>query len=336
MMGATVLILGVGRFGAHYVRIFSGLNADRPPRIPAIDRLVLTRTRIDTAAKLAAQVRRDPNCTVTEVVGLAVANARDLAGALHRFRPDLTCLTGTDRTIGDALHAVYAETVFEESQSRVLSEKPLCPAAGDGNSLSAVRRLRHAGGEGRFGLELPMAVVRQKMETNPALARSLVRARRLDFFWSTRSPLRESLVDTLAIHPWSLIPGNLCAERLESAAGTDRVDIRGQLVNRVDGTAVELTITLRAEQNLRWMAVDGRRWTVESDGPQVSILIEPKGADALPGAVPRPRRLSPSVVVDNPLRENILASLCGAPVTGLADTEAAQRFLEMAKGWSGN
>jgi hypothetical protein len=180
-----------------------------------------------------------------------------------------------------------------------------------------------------------MAVVRQKMETNPALARSLVCARRLDFFWSTLSPLRESLVDTLAIHPWSLIPRNLCAKRLESAAGTNRVDIRGQLENKFDGTPVELTITLRADQNSRWMAVDGRRWTIESEGSRVSILVEPKGADALPGAVPRPRSLSPSVVVDNPLRENILASLSGAPVTSLADTEAAQRFLEMAEGWSG-
>ena len=335
-MGATVLIVGVGRFGAHYVRILSGLDTRRWPQVPAVDRLVVTRTQRHNADALAEKVRRDTHCRVSEVHGSAIADTTELASALESFRPDLTCITGTDPSIGDALHAMYTQTVLEKSRSRVLSEKPLCPAAGDGASLKAVGRIREAGGDGRFGLELPMAVLRQRIEAHPVLARRLNTARRLDFFWSTTSPLRESLVDTLAVHPWSLIPRHLFPERLERTGTPDRIDIRGQLVNRNDASRIELAITLASGQNSRWMAVDGRRWIVESDGARVTVFVEAQGAES-PGEEISPTHGSPpTVVVDNPLAENIFASLAGMPVTGLSATEEVQRFLEMVNGWADN
>jgi hypothetical protein len=66
---------------------------------------------------------------------------------------------------------------------------------------------------------------------------------------------RADLIDTLALHPWSLIPEPLSPERLECRFGSGRL--------------------------------------------------------------------------------NIAASMDGAPVTDLERTKAAQRFLEMAKGWPG-
>jgi hypothetical protein len=46
-----------------------------------------------------------------------------------------------------------------------------------------------------------------------------------------------------------------------------------------------------------------------------------------------PRQRSSEILVGNPLRENITASLAGTPVTDLDRTATAQRFLKMVKGW---
>jgi hypothetical protein len=327
VVGKTVLVVGVGRFGSHYARILSGLRADRCAGVPALERLVLTRTRREPSRRLAEEIRSDPNCTAGEVIGVPVADHQALAAVVKRFSPDLTCITALDPETGDAIHGTYAETVLRNGKGSLLCEKPLCPTAGDGKSIWAVRRLERAGGSERFGLELPMAVVRRQAETNPELSRRLTSARRLCFFWSTTAPLRADLIDTLALHPWSLIPEPLTIERLESRRGSGRCDITGRLRNRQTGAGVALAIALCGGENVRTMRIDESLFTIASRGPTVSILPEP--TDAKSGSA------HPLLTVQNPLKQNIVASLSGTPITDLVQTEAAQRFLETAKGWQG-
>jgi hypothetical protein len=292
-----------------------------------VKRLVLTRTRREPARHLAEQILSNPACTVPEIIGIPVADPQDLAAATKRFSPDLTCITATDPEMGDAIHWIYAETALRHGGGGLLCEKPLCPTTGDGQSLSAVRRLRRAGGSGRFGLELPMGVVRRRMETDADLGSRLKAARRLSFFWSTTNRRRADLIDTLALHPWSLIPEPLSPERLECRFGSGRMNIAGRLRNLKTGAFVALEMTLCDGGNRRTMTIDESLFTFFSRGPTVSILAEEGD--------PQRETAGARLTVDNPLRRNIAASLDGAPVTGLLRTEAAQRFLEMAKGWPG-
>ena len=57
-MGATALVVGVGRFGIHYARILCSLNSGRSAADRLLDRLVLTRTRGESSRKLAARIRK--------------------------------------------------------------------------------------------------------------------------------------------------------------------------------------------------------------------------------------------------------------------------------------
>ena len=326
-MGATVLVVGAGRFGAHYVRILAGMNRDRPAGAPPIDRLVVTRTGEKPAADLADQVRMDPACAVSKVAGVSVADGRGLASVLERFDPDLTCITATDPATGDAIHADYSEIVLRRSRSRLLCEKPLCPASGNGESLSAARRLKNTGAGDRFGLELPMAVVRRQMEAHPEFERRLKAASRLDFLWCTTSPLRSDLVNALALHPWSLIPERLRPDRIESRCAAGRCGITGRLRDRESGARVALKIALCNSGNERTVAIDRSLFHIDSRGKTVSILA---GAADSHSASADAR-----LIIENPLKQNIVASLAGAPVTGLDQTLQAQRFLELTRGWKG-
>ncbi len=332
-MGKTVMVVGVGRFGSHYARILSGLNAAPGAAGRPLDRLVLTRTHLEACRRLAEQVRSDPNCTAAEVIGFPVADPEALVSALDRFSPDLTCITAVDPETGDAVHSRYAEIVLRHGTGGLLCEKPLCPTTGDGQSLSAVDRLRRLGGGRTFGLELPMAVVRRQMEAHLELDRRLAAARRLSFYWSTTTPLRTDLIDALALHPWSLIPERLSPERLESACAPGRCDIAGRLRDRNTGGAVALEMALCSGDNARTMTIDGALLTIFSRGPTVSLLAE---GTASHGQLRQQRADGEALLsVENPLKQNILACLDGTPVTGLSRTGEAQRFLEMAKGWTG-
>jgi hypothetical protein len=227
-VGETILVVGAGRFGAHYVRILAGMNRNPPAGVPFIERLVVTRTRPETARQLAAQVQNDPACAVAEVIGVAVAESRQLAAVLERYDPYLTCITATDPESGDALHHVYSQIVLSRKRGRLLCEKPLSPASGDGASLEAVRRLMRVSKADRFGLELPMSVVRQEMERHSAFANRLASAERFGFLWSTTARLQSDLANALALHPWSLIPKRLIPARIEGRAESDRFHITGR------------------------------------------------------------------------------------------------------------
>ncbi len=330
-MANTVLVVGVGRFGAHYARILAGLNADRAANVAPIDRLVLTKTRKEPALRLAEQVRRDPACTVSEVVGVPVADDRQLVSTLKRFDPSLTCITATSPDVGDALHAAYAKLVLDHGSGGLLCEKPLSPTRGDGASLSVVQQLRRTGGSARFGLELPMAVVLRQMAAHPDLGPRLAQARRLEFFWSTIAPVGSDLVDALALHPWSLIPERLVSDRLARRTGAGGCDIEGRLKDATTGRSVSLRISLRTGSNHRSVAVDGFCCTFSGSGTQVAVTSGgPAQSETADRRSPKAALL---VAVDNPLKQNIVASLAGAPTVGLSRTAQAQRFLEMAKGW---
>ena len=316
-MGKTILLVGAGRFGAHYVRILSGMNHNPPSGVPFIERLVVTRTRPETARKLAEEVRNDPGCSVAEVVGVAVAESRQLAAVAERYDPYLTCITATDPESGDAIHEVYSRTVLSRGRGRLLCEKPLCPASGDGVSLEAVRRLMRTGKAGRFGLELPMSVVRQKMERHSHFAKRLASAERFGFLWSTTAPLRSDLANALALHPWSLIPERLIPARIEGRDGGDRFDIAGRLIDPRNGRLADLRIELCTDTDDRVMEIDGVRYEIASKGPQVVLRC----------------RDEPLLTVENPLRQNIAASLAGRPTDGMARAASSQAFLERIKGW---
>ena len=64
----SVLVLGVGEFGRHYVDVLSRLNSRQLTQVPQIGRLIVTRTQFEAAERLAISLQKRTNCSVKEVI----------------------------------------------------------------------------------------------------------------------------------------------------------------------------------------------------------------------------------------------------------------------------
>ncbi len=70
LSGINALVIGVGYFGRHHARILSELNARGLATLPVIEKLIVTRTRLDRAKAAAAAIRNSISCSVNTVIGL--------------------------------------------------------------------------------------------------------------------------------------------------------------------------------------------------------------------------------------------------------------------------
>lgn len=331
MNGITVTVIGAGNFGRHYAKILSGLNAQTHPDLPTISRLVITKTGVRAAREFCDGLSRKTKNRDLRIIPEKVATQRDLSGVLDRYQPQLTCITATDPERGDAIHADYAEIALEYGP--VLCEKPFCDTTGDGASLKRLAALMRHKNAALFGLELPMAVVREKLVHHPALAARFLNARRLYFSWGTSRIRHTGILDDLALHPWSLIPRELkpvCFSAVQTFAGTR---VTGTLHNPRTGRRLDVEIDLAAPSTFRGLQIDELpiSFTIEGTALHVRTLDTPVGKAAAEARVsPAGNRL---LTVENPLAQNIIAAIQKMPLVDCQQTYDAQLFLEMAHGY---
>ena len=156
----TALVYGAGKFGRNYAVILSELNSKKPADVHEIEKLIVSRTRLNRALDLAEQLRRNKNCRIGDIIGVEVAEKENLLKVLAKHRPHFTAITARDKNLGDSVHAHYAAEAVR--YGAVLCEKPFCHAHGDGHSLRYFHELEKSECSAFFGLELPMEVVAQE------------------------------------------------------------------------------------------------------------------------------------------------------------------------------
>lgn len=327
----SVLVLGAGEFGRYYVDILARLNNRKLPDVPQIGRLVVTRTHLESAERLADSLRKTSNCAVDEVVGAKASCLEDVRNLLQDHQPGLTAIAARDEEQGDTIHAFYAGLAL--NHGAVLCEKPFANATGDGASLKYFKKLRDSHNAGLFGLELPLAVAAEKMQKVRDLRILLLNASKFEFIWHARDRGDHNIIDDLVLHPWSLIPPLFKATQMDVLDKGDQADIRFSLYNSSRREAATCRILLRAGGNYRAMMVDdlairilnvnGLTKLVRVDGPLDASMTGQDG----------PVEGDDLLRVDNPLEQHILAVLRHNPIVGFSRAYESQLFLEKIRGY---
>jgi hypothetical protein len=310
------MIVGVGRFGAHYPRVLAELSAEGGFDI---ERLVITRTRSSTARQTAAAIDRMPGTPFGSVEGLEVPNQAALRHALKQYRPALICITARDPRLGDSIHAQYVPAALDHGA--VLCEKPFS-RADDRAACALLQRLMTHRRAAAFSLHLPMAVVRGAMLAHKQLGARLRSARRIEFIWEKRGGSSDLIAD-LALHPWSLIP-----EWKDLGVSGIKKD-GAQVVIDFETPYRSGRMILGGGGSFRGMRLDDLLLRFEfSEGSLRIMECTGGGADILrPGVCESESSL---LSVENPLKQHIRALLAGRPVVNLLTTFHAQQFLTRA------
>ena len=327
----SVIVLGAGEFGRYYVDILARLNSRKLPNVPQIGRLVVTRTHLESAERLADSVRKTSRCTVEEVVGAKVSCLEDVRDLLQDQQPGLTAIVARDKDQGDTIHALYAGQAL--NHGAVLCEKPFANATGDGASLKYFQELKNSHNAGLFGLELPLAVTAKKMQKVGDLRTLLLNANKFEFIWHARDRGDHNIIDDLVLHPWSLIPPQFKATQMDVLDKGDQADIRFSLYNSCRRKAATCRILLRAGGNFRAMMVDDLAIRILNvDG--FTKLVRVNGPlDASATGQDEPAEGDDLLRVDNPLEKHIVAVLRHNPIVDLSRAFESQLFLEKIRGY---
>ena len=331
MSGINVLVIGVGYFGRHHARILSELNAKGIAALPVIEKLIVTRTRLDRAKAAAAAIRNSISCSVNMVIGAEVGNVRQLISVLEQYHPGFTSITARDKERGDSIHADY--TIQALKYGAVLCEKPFSHAGGDGSSLRYFHELQTCRNAKLFALELPLAVVARDILKDRHLGKTMMQADCLEFYWEAWDRGEKKIIDDLVLHPWSLIPATFTVEiRRVDDRGTG-ADLSLDLYNRQTKRNLPCKITLNTGAGFRGLRIDDMviGFKSEASGIQLIKLNQPLNKAAKSGI----QNLNGQVIlaVDNPLEQNIVAALCHRPIFGLRRTHESQLFLETLRGY---
>ena len=331
MSGINVLVVGVGYFGRHHARILSELNAKGPASLPIIEKLIVTRTRLDRAKSAAAAIQNSINCSVNAVVGAEVGDIQQLISVLEQYHPGFTSITARDKERGDSIHADYAIQALKFGA--VLCEKPFSHASGDGSSLRYFQELQACSNAKIFGLELPLAVVARDFLKDPHLGKTMMRTDRLEFYWEAWDRGEKKIIEDLVLHPWSLIPADFTVEIQRIDERGTGADLSLRLYNRKTKKNLPCRITLRIGAGFRGLQVDDMAIGIKSSasGIQLITLNQSLNQAAKTGI----QNLNGQIIlaVDNPLEQNIVAALCHRPIVGLKRTHESQLFLEMLRGY---
>ncbi len=333
LSGINALVVGAGYFGRHHARIISELNAKNLPKIPFIEKLIVTRTTLDRAKEVVQSIRSSSGCSVRDVIGAEVGNWQQLAGVLEKYRPAFTSITARDKITGDSIHSEY--TVHALKYGTVLCEKPFSHACGDGSSLRHFNELYGCENAKFFGFELPLAVVSRKMTKDRKLRRAIRQARRFEFYWEAWDRGENRIIEDLVLHPWSLIPQTFKTEiRRVDDRGT-RADLLINLFDRQTERDLSCKIILKIGPGFRGLMVDDLAIAIKNKASLIQLinLNQPLERAAKTGIETRKGKVI--LEVDNPLEQNILAVLRRQPIVGLRRTYESQLFLEALHGYQG-
>ena len=332
--GINALVVGAGRFGKHYAKILSRLNNENRPGIPYIDRLIITKTRLHRARDFADSLQEAGDCSVNEVIPAEAGHPDQLTDLLLKYKPQFTGIVALDKDIGDTIHAVYTAQALR--YGAVLCEKPFGNAVGDGSSLAYFDDLPGYDNAALFGLELPMAVVMRDMMQSRELGSLLTKARHFEFRWETTVSSGGDIINDLALHPWSFIPEHYTIRSADVDDRTASADVTLHLYNEISGLDATCKMVLRAGGTFRGMSIDGHAVVFRSEGTTLKLMETntPLEAAAKSGG---PGCSGPALLmVDNPLKQNILAVLRKNPLVKLKRAYASQLFLEMLQGYTPN
>jgi hypothetical protein len=327
----SVLVLGVGEFGRHYVDILSRLNSRPSPHVPQIGRLIVTRTRFEAAERLAVSLQKKTSCSINEVIAAKASCLKDVRNLLHKFHPGLTAITAKDKELGDTIHALYAGEAID--YGAVLCEKPFCNANGDGSSLKYFQKIKNGHNRQRFGLELPLAVVAEEMLKTEGLRNLLLNASKFEFNWQARDRGENNIIDDLALHPWSLIPPPYKATQIDALDNGDRADIRIKLKNAHNLASATCRIRLKAGGSYRGMKIDDVAIRFLNIGGLIKLIRMNGGSDTSILDSDKPVEGDILLQVNNPLEQHIVAALRHTPIVGMARAFDSQLFLEQVHGF---
>jgi hypothetical protein len=331
LSGINALVIGVGYFGRHHARILSELNAEGLANLPVIEKLIVTRTRLDRAKAAAAEIRNSIKCSVNTVIGAEVGNTRQLISVLEKYQPGFISITARDKKRGDSIHADY--TIQALKYGAVLCEKPFSHASGDGSSLRHFHELRAYKNAKLFGLELPLAVVVRDILKDRHLGKTMLQADRLEFYWEAWDRGEKKIIDDLVLHPWSLIPSSFTVEiRRVNDCGTG-ADLFLHLYNRQTKWNLPCKISLNIGAGFRGLQVDGMVIGFKSEASGIQLIKLNQSLNQAANTGIKSLKGQVILAVDNPLKQNIVAALCHRPIIGLRRTHESQLFLEMLRGY---
>lgn len=322
----TVLVIGAGRFAQNYLNILAGLNSLNARGMPRIERLVLSRTDRAAARAMASEISSQQDCPFRDVIGVAISGVAQLRDVLHRYAPVLSCITARDPESGDDIHALYAGPALDSGS--VLCEKPFSLAKGDGASLKRIEALTAHPHAGRFGLELPMAILGRAMAADRQWAKMLRDARTIEFLWEKQSGSND-LISDLALHPWSLLPPQWRVEVDGVRIKARQVDLELTLTPPDTSAPIkQCTIRLAAGGLFRGMRLDHHAYQICFDRGQVQLWEYAAPWQEVIAGRTEKGRARMVMAVDNPLRQHIEAALTGQPLVGIKWTCQSQQFLE--------
>ena len=326
----NVLLIGAGYFGQYYAQIISRLNNEKLT-IPLIDKLIITRTQLKRAQELSSFLRKNDDCNVTDVIAAEVKCTNHLIKLLEKYQPEFIGIIARDKTLGDTIHAIYSAHALK--YGAVLCEKPFANASGDGSSLKPLIDLFNYEKFDLFGLELPFAVVMRDLMQKKDLLELFMNAKKIEFYWETMSSVKSNIIDTLAIHPWSLIPE---AYNIELVKVEDRklmAQIFIHLYNKETGGNTKCKINLKAGGNFRGVMIDNYAITISTKGVLIKLIELNKPIEDTPRKGEKELYGNVLLEVNNPLKQNIIAVIKNKPIVSLRKTYDSQLFLERLHGY---
>jgi hypothetical protein len=189
--------------------------------------------------------------------------------------------------------------------------------------------LAHYPGAERFGLELPMAVVRDAMWADKRLRDLLQSAAEIEFLWEM--PMHsDDLISELGLHPWSLLPAGWHLKVTKVNCSENTVDIRAGLTDpRRPSVGRICAIRLGCEGTFRAMRVDKhlfrfqfeKGYLLVSASTPVNVPLSPDNETSKAAQV--------LLRIENPLQQHIVSILRRQPLVDIGQTIRSQRFLEL-------
>lgn len=324
----TVLVVGAGRFGRNYLSVIETIAASHSPDLPRFGTLLLSRTDLEAAGETAHALSALPNSPFDQVLGVAIASEQQLKAVLGQYRPDLICIVARDGEVGDDIHADYALAGLE-SGAVVLCEKPFHRPGPDGRGMTLARALAKHPMANRFGMELPMAVVRNAMWAEERLHNILKTARTIEILWEKQDG-SEDLLSDLALHPWSLLPPTWHVEVRRSVMRKQRVTLALDMIDPLDSSIRTCTIDLACGGTFRGMRMADHQFQFLFDQGRLQVWESPVRKGPLGTADLRGEGADLVLSIPNPLQQHIEAALRGRPLVDNHQTMQSQKFLEAA------
>ena len=325
-LSSRVVIVGAGRFARNYLRSLTELYQNHGDCPDARPTLILTRTRISSAKALVAEFSHSREPYPLKLAAAQVCNRHQLQRLLLDCLPRLTCITARDPKSGDRIHATYSLLALD--YGAVLCEKPFTVARDAEASQAAIDQLANHPQAGRFGLELPMAVVKEALLDHPFWGEKLRKAREIDFLWQMQRTSKD-LVSDLALHPWSLIPasGEVRVERIKS--GPARIEAWLHWPSLADSGVYGCgRMVLDCGGQFRGMRVDDHALQFRYAYDRLQVLEHRVSWEEAPHSKTAAGSARVALEVDNPLRRHIAAALQARPIIGCRQTIQSQRFAQ--------